>query len=114
MATALEARRVRYNAAFAQSDADNPNANARIFLTDGAHNADAYANGHLVHKVPTQVISFGSGLSPDDQARLQTIANDTGGTYYPQVDSSQLQSVMNTIGRTIRSLPHGTRRGNSR
>jgi hypothetical protein len=90
-----------YNAAFAQSDADNPNANARIFLTDGAHNAGAYANGHLVHKVPTYVISFGSGLSPDDQARLQTIANDTGGAYYPQVDSSGLQSVMNTIGAAL-------------
>jgi hypothetical protein len=90
-----------YNAAFAQSDADNPNADARIFLTDGGHNAGDYANGHLTHKSPTQVISFGSGLTPDDQARLQTIANDTGGTYYPQVDSSQLQSVMNTIGATL-------------
>jgi hypothetical protein len=90
-----------YNAAFAQSDADNPNANARIFLTDGAHNAAPYANGHLVHKAPTQVISFGSSLSPDDQARLQAIASETGGTYYPQVDSSQLQSVMNTIGAAL-------------
>jgi hypothetical protein len=90
-----------YNAAFAQSDADNPNAGARIFLTDGAHNEGDYANGHLTHKVPTEVISFGSGLTPDDQARLQTIANDTGGHYYPQVDSSQLQSVMNSIGAAI-------------
>src|SRR3954467_2886898 len=31
-----------YNAAFAQSDADNPNAAARIFLTDGAHNVGDY------------------------------------------------------------------------
>jgi hypothetical protein len=93
-----------YNAAFAQSDADNPNAGARIFLTDGAHNEGDYANGHLTHKVPTEVISFGSGLTPDDQARLQTIANDTGGHYYPQVDSSQLQSVMNSIGAALTCL----------
>jgi hypothetical protein len=90
-----------YNAAFAQSDGDNPNADARIFLTDGAHNAGDYANGHLTHKVPTYVISFGSGLSPDDQVRLKAIATDTGGVYYPQVDSSGLQSVMNSIGAAL-------------
>ena len=36
-----------YNAAFAQSDADNPNAEARIFLTDGGHDIGTYNNGHL-------------------------------------------------------------------
>ena len=90
-----------YNAAFAQSDADNPNANARIFLTDGGHNVGTYNNGHLTHKVPTEVVSFSAGIAGSDQARLQGIANDTGGHYYPQVDSSQLQSVMNTIGAVL-------------
>jgi hypothetical protein len=87
-----------YNAAFAQSDADNPNAGARIFLTDGAHNEGDYNNGHLAHKVPTYVVGFSPGFSPDDEARLQTIATDTGGAYYPLADSSQLQSVINNIG----------------
>jgi hypothetical protein len=88
-----------YNAAFAQSDADNPNAGARIFLTDGAHNEGDYNNGHLAHKVPTYVIGFSPGLAGgEDQARLQAIATDTGGAYYPLTDSSQLQSVMNSIG----------------
>src|SRR5215218_1735578 len=32
-----------YNAAFARAAADNPNANARIILTDGAHNAGDFA-----------------------------------------------------------------------
>src|SRR2546423_7817416 len=50
-----------YNAAFAQSDADDPTANARIFLTDGAHNQGTYNNGHLVHKVPTYVVGFSPG-----------------------------------------------------
>jgi hypothetical protein len=90
-----------YNAAFAQSDHDNPHAQARIFLTDGAHNAGSYNNGHLLHRVPTYVISFSSGISSADRARLQGIASGTGGTYYPQTDSSRLQSVMNQIGAQL-------------
>jgi hypothetical protein len=91
-----------YNAAFAQSDADNPNAQARIFLTDGGHNVGDYNNGHLSHKVPTYVIGFSTAaLDPDAGARLQKIADDTGGHYYPLSDSSQLQSVMNSVGAAI-------------
>lgn len=86
-----------YNAAFAQSDADNPNANARIFLTDGGHDVGTYNEGHLVHGVPTYVIGFGGIAAGEDQARLQKIAADTGGRYFPLKDSAQLQSVMNTI-----------------
>jgi hypothetical protein len=90
-----------YNAAFAQSDADNPNAAARIFLTDGGHNEGAYNNGHLVHRVPTYVVGFSSGLASSDLQRLKTIASDTGGLYFPQTDSSKLQSVMNSIGAAL-------------
>jgi len=86
-----------YNAAFAQSDADNPGANARIFLTDGGHDVGTYNEGHLVHNVPTYVIGFGGIAAGEDQARLQKIAGDTGGQYFPLKDSAQLQSVMNTI-----------------
>lgn len=86
-----------YNAAFAQSDADNPTANARIFLTDGGHDVGTYNEGHLVHNVPTYVIGFGGIAAGEDQARLQKIAGDTGGHYFPLKDSAQLQSVMNTI-----------------
>ena len=91
-----------YNAAFAQSDADNPGAQARIFLTDGGHDVGTYNNGHLTHKVPTYVIGFSAGVAaPEDQQRLQTIASDTGGHFYPLTDSSQLQSVMNSIGAEL-------------
>lgn len=86
-----------YNAAFAQSDADNPGANARIFLTDGGHDVGTYNEGHLVHNAPTYVIGFGGIAAGEDQARLQKIASDTGGQYFPLKDSAQLQSVMNTI-----------------
>ncbi len=91
-----------YNAAFAQSDADNPTANARIFLTDGGHDVGTYNNGHLTHRVPTYVIGFSPGLaSPTDRARLKQIASDTGGQYYPLKDSSRLQSVINSIGAKL-------------
>lgn len=90
-----------YNAAFAQSDADNPNADARIFLTDGGHDIGTYNNGHLVHKVPTYVIGFSQGIQDQDKARLQQIATDTGGRYFPETDSSLLQSVMNTISSAL-------------
>lgn len=91
-----------YNAGFAQSDADNPNADARIFLTDGGHNVGTYSEAHLTHRVPTYVIGFGSGLaSTEDQERLMKIAADTGGRYFLLEDSSQLQSVMNGIGAAL-------------
>jgi von Willebrand factor type A domain len=90
-----------YNGAFAQADLDNPNADARIFLTDGGHDVDTYNEAHLVHNVPTYVIGFGGITAPEDQARLKKIAADTGGSYFPLDDSSQLQSVMNSIGAAL-------------
>ncbi len=91
-----------YNGAFAKADADNPTAQARIFLTDGGHNAGTYNEAHLAHNVPTYVIGFGSGLTlPEDQARLQKIATDTGGQLYQLEDNSQLQAVMNKIGAAL-------------
>jgi hypothetical protein len=91
-----------YNAAFAAADAENPAAQARIFLTDGGHNAGESTYGHLTHNVPTYVIGFSEGLSaPEDQARLEKIAADTAGHYYPLTDNSQLQAVMNSIGAEL-------------
>jgi von Willebrand factor type A domain len=91
-----------YNSAFKQADADNPGAQARIFLTDGGHDVGTYEEGHLAHNVPTYVIGFGSGLAlPEDKARLEKIAADTGGRFFPLEDNSQLQSVMNSIGAAL-------------
>ena len=91
-----------YNGAFALADTENPNAQARIFLTDGGHNEGEYANGHLTHNVPTYVIGFGSGLSGvEDQGRLERIASETGGHFYQLADASQLQAVMNAIGAEL-------------
>lgn len=91
-----------YNGAFAKSDADNPGADARVFLTDGGHDVGTYNEAHLVHKVPTYVIGFGSGIAPGaDQARLKKIAADTGGKYFPVQDTSELQAAMNSIGAAL-------------
>ena len=48
---------------------------------------------------PTKVMASWAKVStaPADQARLQKIATDTGGKYFPLPDSSALQSVMNNI-----------------
>jgi hypothetical protein len=91
-----------YNAAFAKADADNPDADAKIFLTDGGHIEGPYNNAHLGHKVPTYVIGFGSGLSGgEDQARLKKIAKDTGGQYFPVQEASELQAVMNSVSAAL-------------
>jgi hypothetical protein len=91
-----------YNGAFAKSDADNPGADARVFLTDGGHDVGAYNEAHLVHKVPTYVIGFGTAISAgEDQARLKKIASDTGGKYFPVGDASELQAAMNSIGAAL-------------
>jgi len=89
-----------YNGAFAKADADNPTADARIFLTDGAHNAGLYNEGHLVHPVPTFVIGFGI-IAPSDVARLEKIAADTGGRFFSVQELDQLQPVMNKVGAAL-------------
>ncbi|HET9153443.1 MAG TPA: VWA domain-containing protein [Solirubrobacterales bacterium] len=87
-----------YNAAFAKADADDPTSQARIFLTDGGHDVGTYNETHLAHNVPTYVIGFGSGLAaPEDQARLQKIAADTGGQLFELEDNSSLQATMTKI-----------------
>jgi hypothetical protein len=87
-----------YNSAFAKADADNPTSEARIFLTDGGHDIGEYKEAHLAHNVPTYVVGFSSGLAaPEDQARLQKIATDTGGQLFELEDNSSLQATMTKI-----------------
>jgi hypothetical protein len=90
-----------YNTAFNTARTADPGAQDRIFLTDGGHDVGTYANTHLnpaPPQTPTYVIGFSGGVSStEDQARLQQIANDTGGKFFPQTDASQLQSTMNDV-----------------
>jgi hypothetical protein len=92
-----------YNLAFDTANSTDPNAQARIFMTDGGHNAGDYNNTHLGGGKPkTYVVGFGtSAATPEDDARLRQIASDTGGQYFPQTNSSKLVSVMNNIDNLL-------------
>jgi hypothetical protein len=85
-----------YNAAFASVADENPAAGARIFITDGGHNEGEYTGGHAGGP-PTYVIGLDIGRRGADAKRLQRIADDTKGEYYPNVGSEDLQPVMGRI-----------------
>ena len=85
-----------YNVAFSAAADDNPTAGARIFLTDGGHNEDEYTGGHAGGP-PTYVIGLGIGRSGADAKRLQRIADDTKGEYFPGVTARNIQTVMGRI-----------------
>jgi hypothetical protein len=92
-----------YNSAFALAKTENPAADARIFITDGGHNEGDYANGHQGGP-PTYVVGLGIGpASPTDldAQRLQVIANETGGVYYPNVNTGNIAATVNKIDAAL-------------
>ncbi len=94
-----------YDSGFQHARDDNPGAKARIFLTDGANNGD-FTNSHLPGP-KTYVVGLGIGpASPSDPdaTRLQKIATDTGGRYFPSVDSTKLQPTFNQITSAVSCL----------
>ncbi len=78
-----------YNLAFATAKTANPNADGRIFLSDGEHNVGAYANGHASPPIKTDTVGFGT----IDPTLLNRIASDTGGKAFDLIDSSQVPAV---------------------
>jgi lysophospholipase L1-like esterase len=97
-----------YNAAFEASKSDQPDATARIFLTDGGHNVGPYENGHLggprTYVIGLNIGPAGEGSSEADL--LGKIASDTGGYFFPllrspgdsaQTQSKRIQPVFNAI-----------------
>jgi hypothetical protein len=92
-----------YNAAFALAKTDNPVADARIFITDGGHNEGDYTNGHQGGP-PTYVIGLGIGpasATDADATRLQTIASETGGVYYPSVNTGNIAATVNKVDAAL-------------
>lgn len=92
-----------YNAAFALAKTDNPAADARIFITDGGHNSGAYANGHQGGP-PTYVLGLGIGPASAtdlDATRLQVIANETSGIYYPSVNTGNIAATVNKVDAAL-------------
>jgi hypothetical protein len=97
-----------YNAAFFASGLNQPDADARIFLTDGQHDVGEYENGHQGGP-RTYVIGLNIGPSGDGEEGadlLGRIAAETGGAYYPlkrhpgddaSIQTGRLQPVFNSI-----------------
>lgn len=86
-----------YNIGLKGAADDNPAAQARIFITDGAHNEGEYTDQHRGGP-PTYVI----GLSRESsrgafRRRLQRIAAETGGRAFTGVTARQLVAVVNRI-----------------
>jgi hypothetical protein len=89
-----------YNAAFDLAKTHNPNADGRIFLTDGAHNEGTYAEGHRGGPT-THAIGLSPAISGDNEARLRRIAQETGGIYRKASDASELQAAMNDVNAAV-------------
>jgi hypothetical protein len=95
-----------YDAGFQKAAADNPAADARVFVTDGADDG-TYANSHRGGP-PTFVVGLGIGRpGPGNPAanRLQQIANETGGRYFPRVEDSTLQPTFRRISAALSCQP---------
>jgi hypothetical protein len=97
-----------YNLAFGSLADANPGATARIFLTDGAHNAGEYRDLHRGGP-PTFVIGLGIGRKGADAERLQRIASETGGRYFPAATGATLPPILDAIDSRLNcdlSLDH--------
>ena len=94
-----------YNSGFIKAGQDNPNAQTRIFLTDGADNG-GFTNTHRGGP-RTHVVGLGigkPGLGNSDADRLQQIANETGGRYFPDVKADTLQPTFNVVSSLVNCL----------
>ena len=85
-----------YNLAFGSLADANPGATARIFLTDGAHNAGEYRDLHRGGP-PTFVIGLSIGRRGPDAERLQRIASETKGRYFPAATGATLPPILDAI-----------------
>jgi hypothetical protein len=87
-----------YEAGFTLANQQNPNANARIFLSDGAPNFDPNPNVWNVPKIKTYVVGFGTV----DPAVLNQIATDTGGPPpFNITNASELRTVAMILNARI-------------
>ena len=87
-----------YNDGFSQANSDNPGANARIFLSDGAPTGTPNPNLWRTPPIPTYVVGFGTV----DPAVLTQIAAETGGPApFNVTTSSQLRTVAMIINARV-------------
>lgn len=91
-----------YDAAFSVANAQNPNANARIFLSDGQPNFDPDPNLWRNPGIKSYVVGFGTA----DFAILNQIASETGGPAPFSIENaSQLRTVSQIINAAINCDP---------
>jgi von Willebrand factor type A domain len=91
-----------YEAGFNLANSENPMANARIFLSDGAPNFDPDPNVWKAPPIKAYVVGFGSV----DPAVLNQIAADTGGPApFNVTNTSQLRTVAMIINARINCEP---------
>jgi hypothetical protein len=91
-----DAGSTNYNAAFSGAQTIDPDAEAVVFITDGGHNVGRFRARHRSGS-PAFVIGVGIGSEGREGGRLQHIADETDGAYFPDVDAAELQSVLNRI-----------------
>jgi hypothetical protein len=91
-----DAGQTNYNAAFAAAAQQNPDAQGRIFVTDGAHNVGALDLATAAGP-PTYVIGLGNLRGRAIEDNLQAIADTTGGLYFAHVRADQLPPVIDAI-----------------
>jgi von Willebrand factor type A domain len=91
-----------YDAAFSVANAQNPNANARIFLSDGQPNFDPDPNLWRSPAIKSYVVGFGTA----DFTILNQIASETGGPAPFSIENaSQLRTVSQIINAAINCEP---------
>lgn len=94
-----------YAAAFALSGLNQPEADARIFLTDGGHNEGTYDNDHRGGP-PTYVV--GLGIGPDGSSSAASlaarIAEETGGRYFSLYRNGRTKRELNQLQPTINRI----------
>jgi hypothetical protein len=89
-----------YNAGFLAAASQNPDAGARIFITDGGHGGIGVPafDINTVGDVPTYVIGvFKLRPGGTDDTRLRKIAEQTHGAYFGDVTAETLGPVLDTI-----------------
>jgi von Willebrand factor type A domain len=91
-----------YEQGFNVANAQNPTANARIFLSDGAPNFDPDPNVWKSPNIKTYVVGFGTV----DPTVLSQIATDTGGPQpFNVTNTAQLRTVAAIVNARINCEP---------
>ena len=91
-----------YEQGFTVANSQNPGANARIFLSDGAPNFDPDPNVWKSPNIKTYVVGFGTV----DPTVLSQIASDTGGPApFNVTNTAQLRTVAAIVNARINCEP---------